>query len=65
MGAVKNHYHDEICGAPEVLIDLLALALPYVEEAANDPCHKPGPVRDLANRIRRQVSTPKDQGGAE
>lgn len=37
------------------LTDLLALALPYVEEAAQDPAHKPGPVNDLAARIRAAV----------
>lgn len=35
--------------------DLLALALPYVEEAAADPAHKPGPVNELAARIRAAI----------
>ncbi len=36
----------------ETLVDLLARALPYVEEAINDPCNKPAPVRELARKIR-------------
>jgi hypothetical protein len=38
-------------------IDLLASALPYVEEAATDPAHKPGPVNALAQKIRAAVET--------
>lgn len=34
------------------LLDLVALALPYVEEAITDPTHKPGPVEALAKRMR-------------
>jgi hypothetical protein len=37
------------------LIDLLSQALPYVEEAQNDPAHKPVPVRDLARKIRKVI----------
>lgn len=40
--------------APE-LHDLLTLALPYVEEAAEDPVNKPGPVKALAKRIRAAI----------
>jgi hypothetical protein len=36
-------------------IDLLTLALPYIEEAAKDPVNKGEHVQALANRIRRIV----------
>lgn len=44
-------------GQIEDLRDLLALALPYVEEAASDPAHKPEPVKVLAARIRAAVES--------
>lgn len=41
--------------AYSLLLDLLALALPYVEEAADDPCNKPAGVRALARRMRDAI----------
>lgn len=40
----------------EDLKDKLALALPYVESAADDPAHKPEPVKKLAAQIRALVT---------
>ena len=37
------------------LLDLLTLALPYVEEAEWDKTHKPGAVEKLTKRIRAAV----------
>lgn len=37
------------------LLDALALALPYVEEAVKDPAYKSGVVGKLAKRIERLV----------
>lgn len=37
------------------MIDLLAQALPYVEEAEKDPAYKPGVVRNLSARIRAAI----------
>lgn len=37
------------------LIDLLAQALPYVEEAEKDPAYKPGVVNNLSARIRAAI----------
>lgn len=37
------------------LIDLLAQALPYVEEAEKDPAYKPGVVANLSARIRAAI----------
>lgn len=41
----------------EELIDLLARALPFIEDAEKDPCYKPGIVRALAKRIRATVES--------
>ena len=38
------------------LIDLLAQALPYVEEAERDPAYKPGVVANLSARIRNVIA---------
>ena len=38
--------------AHEDLTDLLYAALPYVENALDDPAYKPEPVRKLINQIR-------------
>jgi len=38
-----------------LLLDLLALALPYVEEAADDAANKPASVRALARRMRDAI----------
>jgi hypothetical protein len=51
---VAQKYGPLFEAAPE-LQDALALALPYVEEAASDPSYKPGPVRALARRIRALI----------
>lgn len=40
--------------APD-LLDLLCLALPYIEEAEQDPCYKPEAVRALARKIRAAI----------
>lgn len=40
-----------IAAAPE-LLDLLARALPFVEEAESDPAYKPGFVHKLTREIR-------------
>ncbi len=40
----------------EVLKDKLALALPYVESAADDPAYTPEPVKKLAAQIRALVT---------
>lgn len=40
----------------EEILDLLYLALPYVEEAVNDPVNKPEPVRMLVRNIRDALS---------
>lgn len=40
----------------ETVLDLLALALPYVEDAESDPVYKPGAVRKLTNRIRAAIA---------
>lgn len=37
------------------LLDLVALALPYVEEAATDPANKPAGVLALARRMREAI----------
>lgn len=37
------------------LIDLLARALPYVEDAASDPAYKPAAVGKLASAIRAAI----------
>lgn len=37
------------------LIDLLAQALPYVEEAASDPAYKAGAVGKLVRAIRAAI----------
>ena len=37
------------------LLDLLCLALPYIEEAEHDPCNKPEAVRALTRKIRAAV----------
>jgi len=39
--------------AQDDALDLLCLALPYVEEAERDPAYKPGVVKQLSARIRR------------
>jgi hypothetical protein len=44
-----------IAAAPE-LLDMLFLALPYVEEAENDPCNKKGAVRKLVDDIRAALA---------
>lgn len=41
------------------LLDLVALALPYVEEAVGDPCNKPKLVRHLASRMRAAIERPR------
>lgn len=43
------------------LLDLLTLALPYIETAADDPGYKAHRVRELARKIRAAI---KAQGGA-
>lgn len=43
-----------IAAAPD-LLDLLAMALPYVEEAENDPAYKPGTVAKLARNMRALI----------
>lgn len=40
--------------APD-LLDLLCRALPYVEDAEQDPCNKPEAVRKLAHQIRAAI----------
>lgn len=37
------------------LLDLLTLALPYIEDAEKDPAYKPGHVAKLTRRIRAAV----------
>ena len=44
-----------IMAAAFTLLDLLALALPYVEEAADDAANKPASVRALARRMRDAI----------
>lgn len=39
----------------EKVLDLLCLALPYVEEAENDPAYKPGAVAKLTKEIRKVI----------
>lgn len=43
-----------IAAAPD-LLDLLALALPYVEEAELDPGYKARAVKNLSTRIRQAI----------
>lgn len=43
-----------MAAAPDML-DLLCLALPYVEDAEHDPCNKPDAVRKLARQIRAAI----------
>lgn len=42
------------------LLDLLALALPYVEEAEFDPGYKAGAVKKLSTRIRQAIEAIDD-----
>jgi hypothetical protein len=44
-----------IAAAPD-LLDLLYLALPYVEDAENDPCFKKDVVSRLAKNIRSAIA---------
>jgi LPS sulfotransferase NodH len=46
---------DYKAGPDGELRDLLALALPYVEDAEKDPAYKAGVVRKLAERIREAI----------
>ena len=39
------------------LIDLLTLALPYVEDCADNDAYKPAPVLELAARIRAAIES--------
>lgn len=39
------------------LIDLLALALPYVEDCAENDAYKPAPVQELVERIRAAIDS--------
>jgi hypothetical protein len=45
-----------IAAAPE-LLDLLARALPFVEDAETDPAYKPGIVRKFAKEIRDAIES--------
>jgi hypothetical protein len=38
------------------LLDLLTLALPYVEDCAENPAYKPAAVQELADRIRAAIN---------
>ena len=42
------------------LLDLLALALPYVEDCAENTDYKPAAVQALAARIRRAIRPERD-----
>lgn len=47
----------------EEILDLLYLALPYVEDAVNDPVNKPEPVRMLVRRIRATLERAENSEG--
>lgn len=42
-------------GEMDHMLDLLARALPFVEEAANDPAYKKGAVAELIREIREEL----------
>lgn len=44
-----------IAAAPD-LLDMLCRALPYVEDAIDDPCYKPASVRAIIKQIRETIS---------
>lgn len=57
---VQDHQTGEanarlIAAAPE-LLDLLCMALPYIECAIDDPAYKPAPVKKLVQEIRDLLS---------
>lgn len=39
------------------LLDMLTLALPYIEDAERDPAYKPGAVAKLTSRIRALIES--------
>lgn len=43
---------------PETALDLLTLALPYVEDAESDPAYKKGIVAILTKRMRAMIEAP-------
>ena len=45
----------ELTKQRDELLDLLALALPYIEDAESDPAYKPGAVAKMTRRIRDAV----------
>jgi hypothetical protein len=44
----------------EQLLDLLTLALPYVEDCAENTDYKPAAVQALADRIRKAIRPERD-----
>lgn len=57
IGVFTDTPNPDYKAGPEAeLMDLLGLALPYVEEAANDPVNKRAEVRKLAKRIREAIA---------
>lgn len=45
---------------PETALDLLTLALPYVEDAESDPAYKKGIVAILTKRMRAMIEAPEN-----
>lgn len=56
---IPLHRYSAIVSQRDKLLDLLTLALPYIETAAGDPLYKQDGVLALAGKIRAAV-----QGGA-
>lgn len=51
---VEAHIRDR-----DTLEDLLLQALPFVEEAENDPAYKKGYVKEICAKIRAQIEESK------
>jgi len=49
--------NERLAAAAPDLLDLLTLALPYVEDAADHPVHDTGVPAALAKRMRRLIET--------
>jgi len=45
----------ELWAQVEAFGDVVALALPYVECAEDDPCYKPGAVRKIVEKMRAVI----------
>jgi hypothetical protein len=56
--------NERLAAAAPDLLELVTLALPYVEDATNDPAYDPGVVRGLANRITTLIEQIEKDGAA-